>query len=224
VIPVSVKPFNLNAMKNVTILVIACLCINTLQAQQITEKHLNFSGKESINLNITIADSIRVQTWNKNEVYVSASVNINENRDNEAYLISFEESDNLVKVDANFSENYFKGKNSCCTETDIYWQVFIPENAGFVLETINADITITGETKEMRVNSISGFIDLALPEKQAADIEFSTITGTIYSDHSFALSGIHSKSRALIREQLNKGGPLIKLETISGDIFFRKTG
>lgn len=211
-------------MKTVTILVIACLSINILQAQRITEKHLNFSGNESIAFNISIADSIRVQTWNKNEVYVNASVNINENKDNEAYLISFDESGNHVKVDANFSENYFKGKNSCCTETDIYWQVFIPENVRFVLESINADITITGQTKEMKVSSISGFIDLALPEKQAADIEFSTITGTIYSDHSFAISGIHNKNRALIREQLNKGGPLIKLETISGDIFFRKTG
>jgi hypothetical protein len=210
-------------MKTGTIILVTWLCVFTVQAQKKIEKHLSFSGKEAIELNIRIADSINIQTWNKNEVYVTASVNINENKDNDAYLTSFEETNNKVVVNANFKDDYFKGRNNCCVESDIYWQVFIPEKAAFSVESINADITITGKTEEMKVKSISGYIDLAIPEKQSAELKFSTISGTIYSNHSMAPAGIKHGSHSAIEGKLNNGGPLIRLETISGDIFFRKS-
>ena len=55
--------------------------------------HEIFQEKNPSSLKIQIADSIIIQTWNKNEVYVKASVNINENKDNEAYDTSFDESE-----------------------------------------------------------------------------------------------------------------------------------
>ena len=97
-------------MKTGTILVVAWLCFGSIQAQQIIEKHIDFSGKESLSLKIQIADSINVQTWNKNEVYVKASVNINENKDNDAYVTSFDETGKTVVVNAKFKDKYFKGK------------------------------------------------------------------------------------------------------------------
>ena len=127
-----------------------------------------------------------------------------------------------VVINSSFKDNYFKGNNCCCTKTDIYWQVYIPENTDFTIESINANITIKGKTEKMKVKSISGYIDLALPANQQADIEFSTITGTIYSNHELALTKKHSGGFSVIKEKLNNGGFPIRLETISGDIFFRK--
>lgn len=210
-------------MKTGTILVVVWLCFAPLEAQQIIEKQLEFSGKESLSLKIQIADSINIQTWNKNEVYVKASVNINENKDNEAYKTSFDESGSSLTINAKFKDNYFKGKNNCCNNTDIYWQVFIPEKTKFSVETINANITITGQTREMRVKSISGFIDLAVPANKQAVLDFSTISGRMYSNHEFALNKMHSGIPLKIFEKLNNGGDPIKLETISGDIYFRKS-
>lgn len=194
----------------------------TLGAQQITEKHISFSGKESLALNIQIADSIKLQTWNKNEVYLKASVNINNNKDNDSYLISFDETGNSVTVNGKFRDKYFKGKNDCCNETDIFWTVFVPEKTEFTLETINGNITITGRTEKMKVKSISGYIDLAVPENHNADIDFSTISGTIYSDINMTLNKMHTGIPTRIVEKLNNGGFPVRLETISGDIFFRK--
>jgi hypothetical protein len=211
-------------MKTSTIIIVIWLCFGSVQAQQIIEKHLNFSGKESVSLNIQIADSIDLQTWNKNEVFVKASININDNKDNEAYITSFDESGKDVSVNAKFKDKYFKGKNNCCNETDIYWQVFIPENTDFTIETINANINITGQTKKMNVKSISGYIDLSVPANKNADINLSTISGTIYSNHDLKLSRKSSGVPSVIEEKLNNGGLPIKLETISGDIFFRKSG
>jgi hypothetical protein len=209
-------------MKRITFLVVMWLCIVTIQAQQIIEKHIDFSGKTSLNLKIQIADSIKIKTWNKNEVYVKASVNVNENKDNEAYETSFDSEGNRVVVNAKFKDNYFKGKNNCCNETDIFWEVFIPEKTMFSIETINADVTITGQTKNMNVKSISGFIDLAVPSNKQADLDFSTISGRMYSDHNLALKKLHTGIPVKIIEKLNAGGDPIKLETISGDIYFRK--
>jgi hypothetical protein len=210
-------------MKTGTILVVVWLCFASARAQQIREKHIDFSGKESISLKIQIADSINIQTWNKNEVYIKTSVNINENKDNEAYITSIDEATRIVVVKANFRDKYFKGKNNCCNQTDIYWQIYVPENTKFSVETINANVTITGQTREMNVKSISGYIDLAEPAGKNADIDFSTISGRMYSNHELALNTMHSGIPLKITEKLNNGGDPIKLETISGDIFFRKS-
>jgi hypothetical protein len=210
-------------MKRVTILVVVWLCVASAQAQKIIEKHIDFSGKESVSLKIQIADSINILTWNKNEVYVKASVTINENKDNEAYETSFDETGKAVTVNATFRENYFKGKNNCCNESDIYWQVYIPEKTRFSVESINANITITGQTSEMKIKSISGYIDLAVPSGKQADVEFSTISGRMYSDHNLAFNKQHNGIPSKINDKLNNGGPPIKLETISGDIYFRKS-
>jgi predicted membrane protein len=210
-------------MKIVTMLVVIWLCLAPVRAQQIIEKHMDFSGKESVALKIQIADSINIQTWNKNEVYIKASVNINENKDNEAYITSFDESGSSLSVNAKFRDKYFKGKDNCCNKTDIYWQVFIPVKTRFSVETINANVTITGQTKEMKIKSISGYIDLAVPVSLQADLDFSTISGTMYSNHRLVLNQKHGGIPSKIMEKLNDGGAPIKLETISGDIFFRKS-
>lgn len=210
-------------MKKVIIIVVGWLCFAQLQAQQIIEKHINFSGKESISLKIQIADSINILTWNKNEVYVKASVNINDNKDNEGYQTSFDETGNSVSVNASFKENYFRGKNNCCNESEIYWQIYVPDKTRFMVESINANITISGQTTEMKVKSISGYIDLAVPASRQADVEFSTISGRMYSNHNLALNKKHEGMPSKIYDKLNNGGPPIKLETISGDIYFRKS-
>lgn len=212
-------------MRTATTLLVALVSLCTLRGQEITEKHIDFSGKENLKLNIQIADSIRLQTWTRNEVYVTASVNINDNKDNEAYLISFDDKQKSVIVRADFKKDYFRGKDNCCYEyTDIRWIIFLPEKAEFSVETINGNITITGITSKLEAKSISGFIDLEAPAVRSANIEFSTITGTIYSNHDLTRSGSRAIGQNVIRQTLNTGGPLIKLETISGDIFFRKSG
>lgn len=184
---------------------------------------MDFTGKESLSMKIQIADSINIQTWNKNEVYIKASVNINENKDNEAYITSFDGSGKTILVNANFKEHYFKGKKNCCNLTDIFWLIYIPEKTKFSVETIDGNITVTGKTSEMSIKSISGFIDLAEPQDKQADIDFSTVSGRMYSDHKLALNKTHNGVPSKIAEKLNNGGDLIKLETISGDIFFRNS-
>lgn len=198
------------------------LCISPANAQMIVEKKFNITGTKTVEMKIAIADSIVIQTWNKPEVSFRASVNINDNRDNDIYLTSFSEDKDKIVAEAELNTDNYKGNREIYSETQIIWEVFIPENTVFSVETINGNVTITGETNKMNVKSISGFIDLSLSPGKAADIHFSTISGSIYSDFSLKLSGSRTGIPAIINESINDGGPLIRLETISGDIFFRK--
>ncbi len=209
-------------MKSNILTIVACLCFVSVNAQQKTEKKINFSGKETLTLDIQIADSINISTWNGNELLINSSVNVNDNKDNDRYIISYNESGKSVVVHAGFDKNYFKGRNNCCDKADIYWNVYLPENTSLNVETINGNITITGKTGNLKAKSISGFIDLSEPENKNADIDFSTISGMIYTNHALSISSNHSGIPVRITDKLNAGGTPVKLETISGDIFFRK--
>ncbi len=210
-------------MRTGAILIVVWLCFTSAKAQMTTEKHIDFSGKESVDMNIQIADSINLHTWNKNEVFVTASVNINDNKDNDGYVVSFEEDGNSIVINGKFKDQYFKEKDNCCTKTNIYWQVFIPEKTPFNIETINGNITIDGVTDKICAKSISGFIDLAVTADRKADIKFSTISGTIYTNHELVTESRYSGIPTVIRQNLNNGSSPVTLETISGDIFFRKS-
>jgi DUF4097 and DUF4098 domain-containing protein YvlB len=196
-------------------------------AQKIIEKHLAFTTDQSIKLDLQIADSIRIITWDKNEVYAKASVNINDNKDNDVYLTEFNDEANRIEVKAKFDENKKVGYNDschcCCNyKSKIYWDVYIPEQSDFSVETINGNIIIEGNTKEIKAHSISGFIDLSFASSRKADLKMSTISGTIYTDITMDKASERNGGNA-VDVAYNGGGEDVDLETISGDIFLRKT-
>jgi hypothetical protein len=196
-------------------------------AQRLIEKHFAFKPNQSIQLDLQIADSIRIITWNKNEVYAKASVDINDNKDNDVYLTEFNDEANMIEVKAKFDENKKTGYNDschcCCNyKSKIYWDVYIPEQSDFSVETINGNIIIEGNTKEIKAHSISGFIDVSFAASRKADLKMSTISGTIYTDITMDKVSERNGGNA-VDVAYNGGGEDVDLETISGDIFLRKT-
>jgi len=208
-------------MKNFLIVILCCLFVPALYAQKIIEKHMSFAQKKSVKLNIQIADSIRILTWNKDEVYIKASVNVNDNKYNDDYKFSFNESGSTVDVSAKFDFDKMRKQCNCNCETQIYADVYIPENADLSVETINGNIIISGNTAEIRAHTISGFVDLTLSPNRKVDFKLNTISGTIYSNIAMNSNKSRSVSSNIV-DQMNGGGKSIDLETISGDIFFRK--
>jgi hypothetical protein len=208
-------------MKTIGVFIALWVLVAPVMAQKTIEKHMGFSGKQNIRLDLKFADSITVRTWNKAEVYAHAVVNINDNKDNDAYVTGFNESGNSVVISSNYKDGYFDRKNNCCIQSEIVWEVFIPEHVPFSVETINGNIIIEGKTKDMNVKTISGFIDLSLDPSAMADLEMSTISGTLFSNIRFSGGNRESSIPQRIREKLNQGGYPLKLETISGDIFLR---
>jgi hypothetical protein len=207
-------------MKNIIILALWAV-VSPVLAQKNIEKKISFSGKESIEMNIQIADSISIETWNRPEIQLYASVNLNNNEDNDAYETSFNEVGSKIVIKAGIEKEYLKDKECCCRGM-ITWKVMIPENVPFNVETINGNITINGKTEEIRAKSISGFIDWEVTPGRKAKLEMKTISGTMYSDLELGRHDDSSSIPQFISEDLNGGGTTVSLETTSGDIFCRK--
>ena len=229
------KKINTTGMKKITLLAAFCLTIGSLFAQKVVEKHANISANGKVTLNIQIADSIRVITWNKNEAYIKASVNVNDNKDNDDYEWTFDDANGDFSVKSKFKDNMKRTYRSDCNctcnyESKIYVEVYVPENTSLSIETINGDITITGKTADVKARSISGFVDFAINPETKAYLEMKTISGTMYSNVDL---GTNDKDKAKgarhvggnnVNAELNGGGKRIDLESISGDIYFRKAG
>lgn len=215
---------------------LALVCIGSLatRAQKIIEKHIPFSPKNFVSMNFQISDSIHIITWKKDEVYIKSSIDVNDNADNDDYKMVFDEAGSTINVTAKLeTENIRRTKrdsgNCCCCcnyKTHIYHVVYVPENVDFSVETINGNITIAGNTAEIRARSISGFIDLAISPERKTAVKMHTITGTMYSNIDLPMSRhIKQIGGGSVTAELNGGGGKpIDLETISGNIFFRKEG
>lgn len=221
-------------MKNKLLVILCCIATLSSTAQKIIEKHLGYTGKKLISMNFQISDSIRIITWNKNEVYIKSSINVNENKNNEDYKMSFGESDDNINISGKLDYDKVRGSrngdNNCnCCRSEIYHDVFIPENADISIETINGNITITGTIAGIRAHTISGFIDLAVPLQRKADLKLNTITGNMYSDldlqtESGKMKRVGGGTPSMTTRLNGGGGKPIDLETISGNIFLRKAG
>lgn len=223
-------------MKEKLLFALLCIGFSSIRAQKIIDKHIPFSAKDFVAMNFQISDSIRIMTWKKDEVYIHSSIDVNDNQDNDDYKMVFEESGQMINVSAKLETGDIRRRHSakdsgndcccCCNyHSHIVHEVYVPENVDFSVETINGNITIVGNTAEIRAKSISGFIDLAIAPERKADLKMHTITGTMYSNIELPASRrIKQVGGGTVRAELNDGGKPIDLETISGDIFFRKQG
>src|SRR5258707_831693 len=139
----------------------------------------------------------------------------------------FGKTGNTNNVTAKLEYKSTDSCNCCCNvRSEIFHEVYIPENADFSVETINGNIIITGNTAEVRAKSISGYIDLAIEAGRKAEVKMRTITGTMYSniDLKSGIQSLRHVGGGSVSANLNGGGKRIDLETISGNIFFRKEG
>lgn len=217
-------------MKHLTLLFILCLAIYNAQAQRVVEKQATVSANGKVTLNIQIADSIRVITWNKNEVKIKATINVNDNKNNDDYDWAFDNTNGDFEVKAKLKSKPVYRSDCNCTcnyEARVYTEVYVPENANLSVETINGDITITGKTADVRAHTISGFVDFAIAPDAKAYLKMNTISGTMYSNVELGLDdkakGTKHIGGGTVNSSLNGGGSKrIDLETISGDIYFRK--
>ena len=210
-------------MKNIVVLFVLIITLAPCKGQMITEKHIDFDGKTSIIMDIQIADSIKIYTWDKQEISLKASVNINDNKDNEGYEIEINDAGTGITIDAGFKDDYFKDKKHSCIESMVQWEFYIPDQATFTLETINGNVIIDGNTGTIQAKTISGFIDWSVPSSCDASIQLKSITGTLWSNLDIESNSRPSSFPIEFSGKLKNGNNKVNLETISGNIYCRKS-
>ncbi|MDX1618013.1 MAG: hypothetical protein R3224_04460 [Balneolaceae bacterium] len=215
------------------------------QAQQrVVEKTLAAEPGKRVELNLKYGETIVVRGWDRNEVSFRALVEINEGRLNDAFIAEFADDSQSLWIDTDFDRAKLReGRSDECpcprsatfTWSDkgmicstIRYEIFMPRGAKLALETVSADVELTGLTGPVHAKSISGFVDLSWPERRGAGVTIKTVTGEAYTD----LENIRFTNRRApmphvgyeLRGAIGTGGPAVRLESVSGDLFLRKSG
>jgi predicted membrane protein len=202
--------------------------IGTAFSQKVITKKVDVTGKK-MEMKFDFADSIRIEAWSKNTVELEVSVNIDNNRFNDYYKLNENNFsgniDWVEKIDFEAIKKIKGSGNNCNFDKMIRYKLKVPSNLEFSLKTIAGQIILEGSLGKMSVNSISGFIDYAVPASMKARINLSTVTGDVYSNLKF--DNKPSKEMSWVGTKrdltLNSGSLPIKLETVSGNIYLRKS-
>ncbi len=231
-------------IKRTLLLICAFFLLGPLMAQKLIEKNVAYKEGQEIVLELPIGESIKITGWDKQEVALRASVNINGNKLNDAYALevrngavlhieaSLDEKmlgngsvgDCNGNSDTNFQRISKGDKGAVCAE--ITYELKVPRNARLRLETINANVEAVGLRGPTKLKSISGFIDFSWPEQQDAELQLKSITGELYTDLAFDILNKKEDAPMIgyeLKGRKGKGGPLVDLETISNNIYLRNT-
>jgi lia operon protein LiaG len=98
-----------------------------------------------------------------------------------------------------------------------------------VISTISGTVNVTfaeiSKDKSISIASVSGEVDVTLPAKAGFNLEMGTVSGNMYSDFEFPASNndMRRVGGSNIHAQLNGGGVELKLHSISGNIYLRKS-
>ena len=112
---------------------------------------------------------------------------------------------------------------SVCAQ--ITYDITLPAGVALRVSTYSANIDIAGLSGPIEAKSLSGFVDVAWPAGAGAELALKTITGEVYTDQDIAFGSPPPKNPVVgyqLRGTLGGSGPLVKLESISNDVYFRK--
>lgn len=230
-------------------ILLACLVIMEAASAQerIEEKRFSADSDEKIRLNLRFGKSITVTGWDRDEVSFRAVVEVNGGRLNDAFVASYSEGTRGIRIETDFDKDKLEdGRASDCPESkyssyswnndgeqkvicsNITFELYVPRNSDLQLETIAADVELYDLNGPINAKSISGYVDLSWPERNGADISMQTVSGEAYSN----LDNLTFKNRKEelplvgyeLRGAIGSGGPLVRLESVSGDVYLRKRG
>ncbi len=228
-------------MKTLVTLVILAMFCPIIKSQKLIEETRPLKKSQELVLKFEFADNIVFKTWENNEVKVNVSVDINNNEDNDAYTLDVEETPtgnlrfeaeikNMKKLQKH-EQVYDKEGNelyvSNTIDFDVFYEITVPSNAKITLETITGNIEGKGLMGSLDFKTISGDIDITYPVNGKADLDLKTISGEMYTDFDFTKNNEASEYKhhyisSEFEYELNGGGNDVELNTISGNIYFRK--
>ncbi len=205
------------------------------QEVQIVEKKFPLPQGKRLDLNLKFGSDITIETWNKAEVGFKAIIDYNEPGIEKVHTIDIDDDANSLSIatdydfdghkpsswDCNGQSRNYHNKGMYCIK--VRYELMLPVNAKVDLETIAGNIEIKGFKGEMRAKSISGYVDFSLAATHQTRLKLRSVTGEIYTDFDIDLDKNSSAYSKKLTSELNGGGDrILSLETVSGDIFFRK--
>ncbi|WP_151088301.1 DUF4097 family beta strand repeat-containing protein [Hymenobacter baengnokdamensis] len=119
------------------------------------------------------------------------------------------------------------GLSGALTAKTVSGDLLLSSLAGPVtVRSVSGDVKLSNlSSSAVEAITVSGNVDLSWPPAQGADLSLKSITGEVYADPAVTFSNLkaHSYVGYELHGSYGSGtGPLVKLESVSGDVFFRK--
>lgn len=187
-------------MRKITTLLILGICAMFLQtqAQEIREKTIAFKKASGVYLDLALGNEITVKGWDKNEVYIKTTVEINGGKLNKALEMTYDTWGSKVRVKSSLNNSILRqGKKGDCGNDykhysstmngrryyacyEISHEIFMPKNALLKIEAINPKVTLENLTGNLHINTVNGSINMAAGHtKPGQNLEFKTVNGRI---------------------------------------------
>lgn len=210
-----------------------CLATFGLSAQpKIVTETVAVTGQKKLDLEFAFADDIVFEVWDKKEVRVEVSVEINDGEDNDIFTLKSDKTESTiyVEMDEDMWKKIEKDKDrkwrDCSYRTNINYTVYLPKGLRVKSNTISGDYEFEYFGEEMELKTISGAIDITVPSRLGLDFNAKTISGEVYSDIDIKYPEGKEGLRQIVGQdfkgRINDGGLLSEFETISGNIYLRK--
>lgn len=207
------------------------------QEQQIIEQRFAITENKKIDLNLKFGTDININTWDKSEALFKAIILYSEPGVEKVHTIEIDEQSDYLSISTDYDFKAHKPSSINCFGSDQYthyhnktkycikvsYELTLPKDADVRIETICGNIEVDNFLGKLTAKSISGFIDVAVAEAHASRLKFRSVTGEIYTDFDVKLDKNSTSYAKKLNSEINNGGDgLLSLETISGDIYFRK--
>jgi hypothetical protein len=230
-------------MKKILLAVLVLSITFTGIAQRKVDETFRINGAQKVKLHLKFAREIKIVQGAGNDIRLTASVNIDEGAGNSVYQLKTSEASGIFLVEDDYGD-YFEKKRkendgkSYGTNIEITYVIYVPENISLIVKSISGDLIaenfkgdletdlVSGDVgiKEYKgkltLKTVSGSLDVSM---NTANIDARTVTGTIYSDLDIDMQNKKEGGYSShIKGTVNGGKELVKLETVSGNIYMRK--
>lgn len=193
------------------------------------------ASKEVI-FDLKFAHHINVKTWNKNEVLVKTFIEMSDKSLEKVHQVDVVEGKDYLKIATDYNKEITKANNwHCWSCSDGEWEdskecmcfrvsheIFLPANAQLEMETINGSIEARDLKGPARLKTINGFVDMDWLPNAGTDLSLKSVNGEIYTDFDIRLDKESTAYSKRLNTTINGGGKTLRLETINGNIYFRK--
>ena len=214
-------------------------------AQEVMEKTIPYSGQK-LDLDMDFGDEAIIKSWDKNEIYIKVTYEINEGKLNDALKLDIDDDKDRLSIDVDLdkrklrnskyygcdrnrrgrNQSYYNGDGySMCA--DISLEIFLPKSSDIWVNTVVADVEVEGMEGDVEIETVTGLIDVTWSKDSGADIKMKTVTGAVYTNMDFdkrSDRGLKLISSHDIRGTYKSGGKEVNLETVTSDIRLRKSG
>lgn len=183
-------------MKRILFFIGLLLTFSNLSAQKIVTENISSNSIDDVLVHVKFAQNIVVKNWNKNEISVEATVNIDDNKHNDYFNFKTKHVGSYYTVTSDYGDYFKKYRNYYRTKTDdnkddksnddcdcncrgqhtVDYVIYVPKGMKLKVKSISGSVEADSYVGVLQTDLISGNITI---KKHSKDMYLKTISGDI---------------------------------------------